>query len=202
MSSSKKKVALNRASNKPHAVICDGAAMQRVPGSLRYLTKICREAQIPLYILNDPRSWGSQTHSTLEDALVDLRKTVSDNVIQNALALREGSAFERGRFVGQLEKEMAWQAYDAARKTRDALMDARRRLRMDKVEDWGGLTEEQLRAKLTERRVMVVRDGEEEEGKDDDGGEEGVKYSDAFLAICRQCLGTESKDQPTADKPK
>jgi len=207
MSSSKKAV-LNRASNKPHAVICDGSAMQRVPGSLRYLTKICREAQIPLYILNDPRSWGSQTHSTLEDALVDLRKTVSDNVIQNALVLREGSAFERGRFVGQLEKEMAWQAYDAARKTRDALLDARRRLRMmeDKVEDWGELTEEQLRTKLTERRVvmMALRDGEEEEGKgnDDDGGEEEWKYSDAFLAICRQCLGTESKDQPTADKPK
>ncbi|KAL7527850.1 hypothetical protein ACHAXR_002162, partial [Thalassiosira sp. AJA248-18] len=103
------KATLNRASNKPdcvirayrsgliilafsfsllclpnnthrHAVICDGAVMRRVPGSLRYLTKICREAGIPLFILNDHRSWGSQTHSTLSDALVDMRKAISDNV--------------------------------------------------------------------------------------------------------------------------
>merc|ERR1712130_196653 len=88
-SSSKQK--LNRASNKPHAVICDGAAMQRVPGSIRYLTKICDEADVPLCILNDPRSWGSQTHSTLSDAIIDMRKTVSGNVIRNALDLRRYS---------------------------------------------------------------------------------------------------------------
>jgi len=67
-----------------HAVICDGAAMQRVPGSLRYVTKICREAKIPLYILNDPRSWGSQTHATLSDAIVDMQKTVTDNVVSTS----------------------------------------------------------------------------------------------------------------------
>ena len=38
-------------------------------------------AGIPLYILNDPRSWGSQTHSKLSDALVDMRKAISDNVV-------------------------------------------------------------------------------------------------------------------------
>jgi len=175
--------------------------MQRVPGSLRYLTKICRDAQIPLYILNDPRSWGSQTHSTLSDALVDMRKTISDNIIQNALDLREGSAFERGRFVGQLEKEMAWQAYDAARKTRDALIDARRRLRMDKVEDWGGLTEDQLLKKLVERQVVVtgMKDvGAESEGK----SRQSVKCSEGFIGLCRHCLETESENQPTTDQPK
>ena len=76
---------LNRASNKPHAVICDGSAMQRVPGSLRYLSKICQEANVGLYILNDPRSWGSQTHSTLDNALPDMRKAISENIIRNAL---------------------------------------------------------------------------------------------------------------------
>eukprot|EP00584_Thalassiosira_punctigera_P019548 CAMPEP_0172558848 /NCGR_PEP_ID=MMETSP1067-20121228/81230_1 /TAXON_ID=265564 ORGANISM="Thalassiosira punctigera, Strain Tpunct2005C2" /NCGR_SAMPLE_ID=MMETSP1067 /ASSEMBLY_ACC=CAM_ASM_000444 /LENGTH=666 /DNA_ID=CAMNT_0013348301 /DNA_START=5 /DNA_END=2008 /DNA_ORIENTATION=+ len=196
------KAALNRASNKPHAVICDGAAMQRVPGSLRYLAKICREAQIPLYILNDPRSWGSQTHPTLSDAIVDLRKTVSDNVIRNALALREGSAFERGRFVGQLEKEMAWQAYDAARKTREALMDARRRLRLDKVEDWGELTEEQLMKKLIERRVITLQDDDEASAAGT--GSEGklkqpVKCSEAFTSICCNCLETQIEEQPAAN---
>ena len=38
---------LNRASNKPHAVIADGAALHRVPGSLRFLTKTCRDANVP-----------------------------------------------------------------------------------------------------------------------------------------------------------
>jgi len=41
--SSKKKVKLNRSSNKPHAVICDGQAMQRVPGSLRYLARFAKK---------------------------------------------------------------------------------------------------------------------------------------------------------------
>lgn len=133
------KVKPNRASNKPHAVICDGSAMQRVPGSLRYLTKICREAGIPLYVLNDPRTWGSQTHSTLSDALVDLKRAVSNNIIRNAFDLREGTAFERGRLVGQLEKELAWQAYDASRKTRESLMELRRKLLCAKIPDWSTL---------------------------------------------------------------
>ncbi len=42
------------ASNKPHAVIADGEAMQRVPGSLRELVRYCRNADVPLYIINDP----------------------------------------------------------------------------------------------------------------------------------------------------
>mmetsp|Transcript_16501 Transcript_16501/g.35660 ORF Transcript_16501/g.35660 Transcript_16501/m.35660 type:complete len:642 (+) Transcript_16501:171-2096(+) len=200
------RAALNRASNKPHAVICDGAAMQRVPGSLRYLTKICREAGIPLYILNDPRSWGSQTHSTLSDALVDMRKTISDNVIRNALDLREGSAFERGKLVGQLEKEIAWQAYDAASKTRDALMDARRRLRWDKVEDdWSQLSEEDLMRKLIERKVVTLQyeggAGMSDVGAESEGKPRSVKCSDGFLGVCRQCLVTENETQPNEKEP-
>eukprot|EP00578_Thalassiosira_sp_NH16_P020139 CAMPEP_0181084202 /NCGR_PEP_ID=MMETSP1071-20121207/4571_1 /TAXON_ID=35127 /ORGANISM="Thalassiosira sp., Strain NH16" /LENGTH=652 /DNA_ID=CAMNT_0023165923 /DNA_START=161 /DNA_END=2119 /DNA_ORIENTATION=+ len=187
---SSSKAALNRASNKPHAVICDGAAMQRVPGSLRYLSKICREAGIPLYILNDPRSWGSQTHSTLSDAIADMRKTISDSVIRHALDLREGSAFERGRLVGQLEKEMAWQAYDAARKTRDALVDARRRLRRDELEDWSDLSDEDLTRKLIERKVILQYEDEEnveEVGVKSDGQlQQFMKCSDSFLRICQK----------------
>ncbi len=102
-------------------MVADGKAMQRVPGSLRFLTKVCRDANVPLYILNDPRSWGrlsdSRSYSTLDDALVDLRRTVSDNIIRNALDLREGNAFERGRVVGRWEKEMEWRAREAGRAT-------------------------------------------------------------------------------------
>ena len=193
---SSSKVVLNRASNKPHAVICDGQAMQRVPGSLRYLSKICREAGIPLYILNDPRSWGSQTHSTLSDAIVDMRKVVSENVIRNALDLREGSAFERGRMVGQLETEMAWQARDAARKTRESLKDARRSLkgRSTKVEDWSTLSEDDLLKKLAERNVIKLYIGEE------DRSTKGVEsFSDSLLALCKNCLERDSEKQQPKD---
>ena len=68
-----------------HAVVCDVSSLQRVPGSLRYLSKLCREAGVPLYILNDPRTWGSQTHSTLSDAIVDMRKSISENIVSCCL---------------------------------------------------------------------------------------------------------------------
>ncbi len=42
------------ASNEPHAVIADGEAIQRVPGSLRELVRYCRNTDVPLYIINDP----------------------------------------------------------------------------------------------------------------------------------------------------
>lgn len=70
-----------------HAVIADGCAMQRVPGSLRYLTKICREAGIPLYVVNDPRSWAETRHPTIPDALTDMRKTIPDNVVSELALL-------------------------------------------------------------------------------------------------------------------
>jgi hypothetical protein len=184
------KIKPNRASNKPHAVICDGSAMQRVPGSLRYLTKICREAGIPLYVLNDPRTWGSQTHSTLSDALVDLKRAVSDNIIRNAFDLREGTAFERGRLVGQLEKELAWQAYDASRKTRESLMEVRRKLMSSKIPDWSGLNEDDILKRLIERKVITV----ESESK-------SLKFSDGFVEVCRKCIASNKKN-PTSSSDK
>ncbi len=62
--------------------MCDGSAMQRVPGSLRYLARVCRESGVPLYVLNDPRTWGCQTHPTLSDAIADMKRTVSDNIVR------------------------------------------------------------------------------------------------------------------------
>ena len=83
----KKKRTINRASSKPHAVIADGSAMQRVPGSLRYLTKCCQEADVPLFIINDPRVWGGNTHRDLESAANDMRKTIKARMVANALTV-------------------------------------------------------------------------------------------------------------------
>jgi hypothetical protein len=81
----KYKRTLNRASSKPHAVIADGSAMQRVPGSLRYLTKCCEEAGVPLFIINDPRVWGGNTHRDLASAAKDMKRTMKARIVANAL---------------------------------------------------------------------------------------------------------------------
>mmetsp|Transcript_11058 Transcript_11058/g.22711 ORF Transcript_11058/g.22711 Transcript_11058/m.22711 type:complete len:364 (+) Transcript_11058:306-1397(+) len=188
---------LNRASNKPHAVIADGSAMQRVPGSLRYLVKTCREANVPLYILNDPRSWGSNTHSTLSDAVADMRKTIPANIVRRALDLREGSAFERGRMVGRWEREMAWQAWDAGRKTRETWRAAKEEWRREKGEDWSELRKEGMRKKLVERKVIVVAEGSGDgEGKSSRDDDEHMRYADGFLELCRDCIDEENKVEP------
>ena len=179
---------LNRASNKPHAVIADGAALHRVPGSLRFLTRTCRDANVPLFILNDPRSWGSQTHSTLSEAVVDIRRSVTDNVVSHCLDIREGSAFERGRLVGQFEKELAWQASEAARKTREAWKSARRRLERDKIEDWSEMDDEELRQKLIERKLLTLGDNDDDQSNSNVQSTTSTKQ---LLEICRKCLEKE-----------
>ena len=179
---------LNRASNKPHAVIADGAALHRVPGSLRFLTRTCRDANVPLFILNDPRSWGSQTHSTLSEAVVDIRRSVTDNVVSHCLDIREGSAFERGRLVGQFEKELAWQASEAARKTREAWKSARRRLERDKIEDWSEMDDEELRQKLIERKLLTLGDNDDDQSN---SNEQSTTSTKQLLEICRKCLEKE-----------
>ncbi len=214
-------------------MICDGSAMQRVPGSLRYLSKICREADIPIYVLNDPRKWGCQTHATLSNAILDMKKTVSDQIvssllcslirararfrsyrtymlnanarhfifqIRNALDLREGTAFERGRLVGRIEKEIAWQAHDAARKTRESLVDARRRLMSAKVADWSELTEDDLLRKLIERKVITTTQHDSQSQQMP--GRSSLKCSEGLTGICRRCLEAESDGYPTADRSK
>ena len=186
--SSKKKVNLNRASNKPHVVICDGQAMQRVPGSLRYLAKICKEARVPLYILNDHRTWmGSQTHSSLSDAVGDMRKSISSTVIRNALDLREGTAFARGRLVGQMERELQYQVKDAAATTRRNLKDARRSLRRrtTKAEDWKSLNEEELIKKLVERKVIKLY-------KEGDNEHNHQSCTTGFIGVCQHCLNKQA----------
>jgi hypothetical protein len=84
----------NKASSKPHAVIADGSAMQRVPGSLRFLTKCCKEADVPLFIINDPRRWGGNTHNDVAGAAVDMRKTIKSRMIANALSVRIHFSFQ------------------------------------------------------------------------------------------------------------
>ncbi|KAL7571850.1 hypothetical protein ACA910_002926 [Epithemia clementina (nom. ined.)] len=50
----------NRASNKPHAVIANGILLQRERQALRWLKAICKQHNVPLFILYDPRQQQQQ----------------------------------------------------------------------------------------------------------------------------------------------
>jgi len=149
----------NRASSKPHVVVADGSAMLRVPGSLRHLARTCRDADVPLFIVNDPRGWGGNTHSDLAEAALDVRRSIKARTVVNALRAKEGSLFERGRLMGRIETEAKWRAKDTARKTRKAVEDARDRIKKEREEDWRGLDGEGLRHKLAERKVIAASPG-------------------------------------------
>jgi hypothetical protein len=164
----KNKRTINRASSKPHAVIADGAAMQRVPGSLRYLTKCCQEANVPLFIINDPRVWGGNTHSDLENAAKDMRKTIKARIIANALTIKEGSMFERGRFLGRLETEAKWQAKDVGRRTRQALTDAAARLKKEREDDFSKKEMTALKAKIEQDAIILNSQSEKLKHLEDD----------------------------------
>lgn len=104
--------------------------------------------------------------------------------IRNALGLREGSAFQRGRLVGQIEKEMAWQAYESARKTREVITDARQSLKRNKIEDWSELSATELLEQLVKRKVITLVDETHEE-----------KYSVGMQGISRRCLDAETQNE-------
>jgi hypothetical protein len=175
-------------------VIADGAAMQRVPGSMKFLQRTCQEANVPLFIVNDPRVWGGNTHQDLEDALKDMRKTIKYNIVQESM---RGSAFSRGRLLGQLETEAKWQAKDMGRRTREVVKDVNRRLQQERLNDWGKLSADELLEKLVHHKVIAVLKREK--------GEPSVStYTDGLMELARRCVARQSehltvKDEATVD---
>ena len=179
----------NWASHKPHAVIADGAAMQRVPGSMRFLQQTCQEAHVPLFIVNDPRVWGGNTHQDLNDALQDMRKTIKYNIVKQSM---QGSSFGRGRLLGQLETEAKWQAKDMGRRTREAVKDANRRLKQERSNDWSHLTAEDLQTKLVEHKTIEV-------SKSKKGEPAVTTYTEGMVEVARHCVASQTKQQNKID---
>mmetsp|Transcript_10547 Transcript_10547/g.16210 ORF Transcript_10547/g.16210 Transcript_10547/m.16210 type:complete len:667 (+) Transcript_10547:232-2232(+) len=188
----------NWASQKPHAVIADGAAMQRVPGSAKYLTDCCREADVPLYIINDPRAWGGSTHEDLADALRDLRRTIKGRIVSRVVQDQDSGAFSRGKLVGQLQTETQWQAREAKRKTQQAIREATEKYKLQKKNDWSNLDMDALREKLVEHKLIVMMKKKKkpivevvEEKKNDE-----LEKSDVIGS------GDDNIAQESSDKPK
>eukprot|EP00980_Cylindrotheca_fusiformis_P014407 scaffold3840_cov129-Cylindrotheca_fusiformis.AAC.3 len=188
-----------RASSKPHAVIANGAALQRVPSSLRLLQKACRKANVPLFVVDDPRVWGGNTHSNLGDALRDLRATVKNRVIAQALKQHGSSAFTRGRLLGQAETEAKWQLKEKTQRAKDLITGGKRKQRqtLETPKDWSRLDSNLLEKKLVERGVIT---------KSKESGSSRRTYSAALVEIARRCLDDEAaveveegKDDRVAD---
>jgi hypothetical protein len=178
-----------RACNKPHAVIANGAALQRVPSALRLLQKTCSKADVPLFVIHDPRVWGGNTHETLPEALREMRATIKNRVITGALKQQGSSAFTRGRMLGQTETEAKWQLKEKSRKAKDLFTgEGRRRRKSGEPRDWSQLDVNLLEKKLVERGVVQKKkEGEEAESK--------RSYTTAMVEISRRCVKDEAEKE-------
>ena len=186
--------AVCRASSKPHAVIANGAALQRVPSSLRLLQKACRKANVPLFVIDDPRVWGGNTHSSLGEALKDMRSSIKNRVIAQALKQHGSSAFTRGRLLGQFETEARWQAKNKTQKAKDLLSGRKRRRQWtSEPRDWSRLDTTRLEKKLVERGVITKKKGETESER---------TYSTAMVEIARRCVDDVSEEGKENDGEK
>ena len=174
----------NWASNKPHAVIANGAAIQRVPSALRLLQKTCREANVPLFVLHDPRAWGGNTHSSLHQALLDLRFLVKQNIILQAMEQQSG--FSRGRFVGRLEQQLQ-------HVTEQAWNDRQRRQEAIRQRRWDKLDAASLEKRLVEHGVVWREDSLED-------GKPFRRYTPAMVQVARQCVADEAAREQTEEE--
>ena len=146
----------NWASHKPHAVVADALSMQRQPQSIRLLQEMCLKYDVPLYIIRDPRSWGSNTHEVDDDLgplLKDLRQEIKSRIVTNSLQQSAGTAFQRGFYVGRLEANAEWKAGEIARQTQMSVREAALK-RSRKAEDWSLMDERALEEKLMEHNVL------------------------------------------------
>jgi hypothetical protein len=192
-----------RACHKPHAVIANGAALQRVPSSLRLLQKFCRESDVPLFVIYDPRVWGGNTHQNLPQALKELRSTVKNRVIGQALKQQQqgSSSFSRGRMLGQIETEAKWRTKDQTRRARNVLTgqggNNRRRKTEEQPRDWTQLDDVVLEKKLVERGVIKkIKEGD---GPGSSSSGSRREYTKALINIARQCVADEQARQVNGD---
>lgn len=139
-------------SHKPHAVVANGAALNRVPNALRFLQQTCKKHDVPLYVVQDPRKWNN-THTDIGQVLKDVRRTVKKRIVANSL--QTGTAFARGRLVGQMETDAKWKSKEMLRKTRESLRSAEESRKRKEEMDWSGLDESELQNELTRRGVMA-----------------------------------------------
>jgi hypothetical protein len=153
------------------------------------LQKACRKANVPLFVIDDPRVWGGNTHSSLGEAFREMRATIKNRVIAQALKQHGSSAFTRGRLLGQAETEAKWQVREKTQRAKDLITgDGRKRRKTSPtLQDWSRLDSNLLEKKLVERGVIA---------KKKDGDTESKRaYSAAMVEIARRCVDGQASTQ-------
>ena len=149
---------------------------------MRLLQKLCQKADVPLFVVYDPRSWGGNTHTSLPGALADLRSVIKHRMISKALQEHGSTAFSRGRLLGQIETETKWRLREQKRKSKE-LFRGRNRGRTS--DDWTGYDANRLERRLAQRGVI-----QETTTSDGEGGSIILKvYSKALVELARRCVG-------------
>eukprot|EP00816_Leptocylindrus_hargravesii_P002980 CAMPEP_0196818128 /NCGR_PEP_ID=MMETSP1362-20130617/64106_1 /TAXON_ID=163516 /ORGANISM="Leptocylindrus danicus, Strain CCMP1856" /LENGTH=531 /DNA_ID=CAMNT_0042196083 /DNA_START=69 /DNA_END=1664 /DNA_ORIENTATION=- len=170
--------------SKPHAVIADGGALNTVPGALRELVAACRASNVPLWVINDPRVWVTTEHNNdLEAAAVSLRKEIKAKIVANALRIKEGTTFERGRYVGRTEAELKHTA-------KEAVNTAKRLASQLKRDSWKKMSKDELRLELIRRgvcnEISSTTSNEKESTKATTTTEtKRIACTDAMVDLCR-----------------
>mmetsp|Transcript_26710 Transcript_26710/g.58789 ORF Transcript_26710/g.58789 Transcript_26710/m.58789 type:complete len:233 (-) Transcript_26710:190-888(-) len=154
-------------------------------GSYRNCAK---KADVPLFVVHDPRQWGGNTQASLQEALIAMRSTVKNRIIGNALEQQGSSAFTRGRMLGQIETETKWQLKDKKQRAKELLgIGGERRRKLEK-EDWSVHDKDALENKLIERKVIHV-----EKGNSDDDTDTKL-YTSEMAEIARECVMNQPEE--------
>ena len=110
----------NRASHKPHAVIANGVHLQRERQALRWLKALCKQHNVPLFLLyDDTTPWTTTNESSTIPAQTRQQRQqetvleivlrnqvlplVQERLIRTSLRHSAGTAFEKGRALGRWE---------------------------------------------------------------------------------------------------
>jgi hypothetical protein len=186
----------NQTSNRPHAVIANGLALQLVPNSLRVLQKICAENDVPLFVIRDPRSWGANTHpDDLGEVLRDVQKTVKRRIVTRSLQHAAGTAFQRGRFVGRLETNAMWQSSEVVRRSKEVSARALDAFHQQQQTDWSSLSESDLEKRMVFHGLLH---------RVEDEGESSLNgMSDVLAKVVQRYVAAPLTTEPTVriDKP-
>ena len=194
----------NWASNKPHAVVANGATLHRVPNALRLLQKTCKDANVPLYVIRDPRKWGGNTHETLGDVLQDLRVQLKHQFVTASLQFAAGKAFARGRWLGQMETNATWHARQAA----EWMQRAEEERKLKRERNWSRISDVNvLEEKLHQHRLVqrVNRSSSPPassssssstlSSSEEDSSTIDRVYSEGMIAFCQRCVAEVGRQE-------
>lgn len=157
---------------------------------MRLLQKLCKKADVPLFVIHDPRVWGGNTHETLPEALKDMRRMIKNRVITRALEQQGSTAFSRGRMLGQVETEAKWQIKEQKRRSKE-MFSGRESRRQKSDSDWSELDSIKLERRLVQRGVI-----KEKTTSDGEGSSVIQKfYTDALIELARRCVHDVEEQQ-------